>query len=91
MPSPGSEDQTTVAEVVFAAEDARVVIALAASLADEDGLADELTDIAAYAESRAELADEVQQVADHARRPGAGRPGGRRGGADAPRGVTARA
>ena len=64
MPSPGPEDPTTVAEVVFAAEDARVVIALGASLADEDGLADELTDIAAWAESRAVLADEVQQVAD---------------------------
>ena len=64
MPSPGSDGPTTVVEVVFAAEDTRVVLALDASLADEDGLTDELTDIAASAESRADLANEVQQVAD---------------------------
>ena len=91
MPSSGSDEQMTVAEVVFAAEDARVVIALGASLAEEDGLADQLTDIAAYAESRAELAQEVQSVADHL----GGRlrvaPGGHRRGPDAPRGVTGRA
>ena len=64
MPSPGPEDPMTVVEVVFAAEDTRVVLALDASLADEDGLTDELTDIAASAESRADLTNEIQQVAD---------------------------
>jgi len=54
---------TTIVDVMFAAADARVILAVEPSLADADGITDTLTDLATHATSAADLADDVHELA----------------------------
>ena len=58
------DENRTIADIVFAAEDARVVLAVDPSLAADEEVAAELTSIATHALSPADLASEVEDVAD---------------------------
>jgi hypothetical protein len=53
----------TIADIVFATEDARVVLAVDPTLAADEDVAAELTSIATQAGSPADLATEVEDVA----------------------------
>jgi hypothetical protein len=53
----------TIADIVFAAEDARVVLAVDSSLATDEEVAAELTSILTHAASPGDLATEVEDVA----------------------------
>ena len=64
VPGPAGGDATRIAEVVFAAEDARVILAVDASLAGDTAVADELTDMAVHAATPADLAEDVRDVAE---------------------------
>jgi hypothetical protein len=54
---------TTIADVLFAADDQRVVVAVEGHLADDDVVAGELISVATGAATPAELTEEVGSVA----------------------------